>query len=104
MPPHGWRGSLALADGDNTALPAYFGAFPRTTALILPDLRDHQALRRAFHWQIPSRYNIATEVCDRWAALDPGRAAIIEVSRDWRVTPVSFGELRSSDICLDVPV
>ena len=96
MPPHGWRGSLALADGDNTALPAYFSAFPRTIALNLPDLRDHQALRRAFHWQIPSRYNIATEVCDRWAVLDANRPAIIEVSRDWRVTPVSFGALREA--------
>ncbi len=96
MPPHGWRGSLALADGDNTALPAYFSAFPRTIALNLPDLRDHQALRRAFRWQIPSRYNIATEVCDRWAVLDANRPAIIEVSRDWRVTPVSFGELREA--------
>ncbi|WRH56298.1 MAG: AMP-binding protein [Bosea sp. (in: a-proteobacteria)] len=96
MPPHGWRGSLALADGDNTALPAYFSAFPRTIALNLPDLRDHQALRRAFRWQIPSRYNIATEVCDRWAVLDANRPAIIEVSRDWRVTPVSFGALREA--------
>ncbi len=96
MPPHEWRGSLALADGDNTALPAYFSAFPRTIALNLPDLRDHQALRRAFRWQIPSRYNIATEVCDRWAVLDANRPAIIEVSRDWRVTPVSFGALREA--------
>lgn len=93
---HGWRGSRALAHGDNTAHPAYFGAFPRTTALILSDLRDHQALRRAFRWQIPPRYNIAEDVCDRWAALDPGRTAIIEVSQDWQTTPVSFGALREA--------
>ncbi len=64
--------------------------------MILPDFRDHEALRRAFRWQIPSRYNIAVDVCDRWAAIDPDRAAIIEVSTDWTVTPVSFGHLRDA--------
>lgn len=62
--------------------------------MILPDLRDYQALRDAFRWQIPQRYNIAVDVCDRWAAIDPNRTAIIEVSGDWLVTPVSFGRLR----------
>ncbi len=62
--------------------------------MILPDLRDHQALRDAFRWQIPQRYNIAADVCDRWAAIDRNRTAIIEVSGDWQVTPVSFGRLR----------
>lgn len=62
--------------------------------LILPDLRDHAALRAAFRWRIPERYNIAVDICDRWAAADPERPAIIEVTGDWRVRPVSFGELR----------
>lgn len=64
--------------------------------MILPELRDHQALRDVFRWQIPQRYNIATDVCDRWAAIDPNRTAIIEVSSDWQVTPVSFGHLREA--------
>jgi acetyl-CoA synthetase len=64
--------------------------------LILPHLHDHQALRDAFRWQIPPRYNIASDVCDRWATVDPGRTAIIEVSSDWQVTPVSFGHLREA--------
>lgn len=68
--------------------------------MILPDFRDHEALRRAFRWQIPPRYNIAEDVCDRWAALDPDRTAIIEVSRDWRVAPVSFGALRDASMRL----
>ncbi|KPF67672.1 AMP-dependent synthetase [Bosea sp. AAP35] len=63
---------------------------------MLPELRDHQALRDAFRWQIPPRYNIAADMCDRWAALDPDRPAIIEVSLDWQVTPVSFGHLREA--------
>jgi acetyl-CoA synthetase len=61
--------------------------------LILPDLPDYAALRERFRWRIPERYNIAVDVCDRWAAAEPERPAIIEVSPDWRVTPVSFGWL-----------
>jgi acetyl-CoA synthetase len=62
--------------------------------LLLPDLRDYDALRSTFRWAIPPRYNIAVDICDRWAAIEPERTAIIEVSQDWRVSPVSFGHLR----------
>ncbi|KFC72193.1 Acetyl-coenzyme A synthetase [Bosea sp. LC85] len=62
---------------------------------MLPDLRDYGRLRETFQWRIPERYNIAVDVCDRWAALAPDRPAILEVSPDWTVTPVSFGRLRA---------
>ena len=62
--------------------------------MILPDLTDYAALREGFRWRIPDRYNIAIDVCDRWAAVAPDRPAIIEVSTDWQVSPVSFGWLR----------
>jgi acetyl-CoA synthetase len=62
--------------------------------LILPDLRDYDGLRAAFRWRIPARYNIAVDICDRWAEAESQRTAIIEVSQDWRVSPVSFGHLR----------
>lgn len=62
--------------------------------MILPDLPDYAAMRERFRWRIPDRYNIAVDVCDRWAAIEPDRPAIIEVSTDWQVTPVSFGWLR----------
>ncbi|RDJ20812.1 AMP-dependent synthetase [Bosea caraganae] len=61
---------------------------------MLPDLRDYDRLRAEFRWRIPERYNIAVDVCDRWAEREPGRTAIIEVAPDWRATPVSFGTLR----------
>ncbi|WP_293795539.1 AMP-binding protein [uncultured Bosea sp.] len=61
---------------------------------MLPDLTDYAALREGFRWRIPDRYNIAIDVCDRWAAVEPDRPAIIEVSTDWQVSPVSFGWLR----------
>lgn len=62
--------------------------------MILPDLPDYAALRESFRWRIPDRYNIAVDVCDRWAVIAPDRPAIIEVSTDWQVSPVSFGWLR----------
>uniref|UniRef100_A0A9E8CP09 Acyl-CoA synthetase n=1 Tax=Bosea sp. NBC_00436 TaxID=2969620 RepID=A0A9E8CP09_9HYPH len=61
---------------------------------MLPDLTDYAALREGFRWRIPDRYNIAIDVCDHWAAVEPDRPAIIEVSTDWQVSPVSFGWLR----------
>jgi len=47
-----------------------------------------------FRWRIPERYNIGVDVCDRWAAVDPARPAILDVSADGRVTAFSFGEMR----------
>ncbi len=60
----------------------------------LPDLPDYARLRASFRWRIPERYNIAVDVCDRWATAEPERPAIIEVSNDWQVTPVNFGWFR----------
>ncbi|OJV04991.1 MAG: AMP-dependent synthetase [Bosea sp. 67-29] len=60
----------------------------------LPDQPDHARLRDAFRWRIPDRYNIAVDVCDRWARAEPERPAIIEVSKDWQVAPVSYGWFR----------
>ncbi|MBN9441283.1 AMP-binding protein [Bosea sp. (in: a-proteobacteria)] len=60
----------------------------------MPDQPDHARLRDAFRWRIPDRYNIAVDVCDRWARAEPERPAIIEVSKDWQVAPVSYGWFR----------
>ena len=62
---------------------------------MLPDIRDHARLRAAFRWQIPAHYNIGIDCCDRWAAVEPARPAIIEVSQDWRVRTVDYGALRA---------
>lgn len=64
--------------------------------MIPTDCRDYAALRAAFRWLIPDRYNIAVDICDRWAAVEPDRAAIIEVSQDWKATPVSFRSLQDA--------
>lgn len=34
-------------------------------------------LYRSFQWEVPDRFNIASAVCDKWAAADPERPALI---------------------------
>jgi acetyl-CoA synthetase len=34
------------------------------------------------------------DVCDRWAAVDPDRPAVLDVGPDGRVTPFTYGQLR----------
>ncbi len=49
---------------------------------MLPDAKDFDALTRQFRWNIPARYNIAADACDRWADADPQRLAILHVHPD----------------------
>ncbi|WP_323040588.1 AMP-binding protein [Gemmobacter sp.] len=42
--------------------------------------KTHQGVTDSFRWQVPEFYNIGTDVCDRWAAADPARLALIEVA------------------------
>ena len=62
---------------------------------MLPDIRDFDRLTAAFRWQIPDRYNIGVDVCDRWAAVEPDRVAIIEVGPGNEVAHVTYGMLRA---------
>src|SRR5262245_13533957 len=63
---------------------------------VLPAARDYGALYRSFRWQIPARYNIGVDVCDRWAQSDPARTAILNVHGDGKVEEVSYGALREA--------
>jgi len=57
---------------------------------MLPDTRDYLELRRRFRWQIPARYNIGADVCDRWADQDPQRPAILDVRADGTTRELSY--------------
>ena len=48
-----------------------------------------------FAWAIPKIYNMGVDVCDRWACVDPGRTAIIEIDADDQPHPFSYGALRA---------
>ena len=63
---------------------------------VLPEARDYDALYRQFRWDIPARYNIGVSCCDRWAAQDAGRLAILHVKPDGRSDNVTFGWLRET--------
>ena len=63
---------------------------------VLPAARDYGALYRSFRWQIPARYNIGVDVCDRWAEIDPSRTAIFNLGADGMVEEVSYGALREA--------
>ncbi|KAB1075488.1 AMP-binding protein [Methylobacterium planeticum] len=55
---------------------------------------DHAALRAGFAWDLPARYNMGVEICDRFAERAPDRPAILEVARDGAFERVTFGQLR----------
>ncbi len=57
---------------------------------------DYDAVYRAFRWQVPARVNIGVDVCDRWAAADPGRLAIVHMGADGRFDEISYGQLRET--------
>jgi acetyl-CoA synthetase len=63
---------------------------------VLPDTRPYEALYRSFRWQVPARYNIGVDVCDRWARLDPRRTAIFNVRANGDVDEISYGWLRET--------
>ena len=59
-------------------------------------MRKYDALYAQFRWHIPKRYNMGVEVCDRWAAADSRRLAILHVHPDGKRDEVSFGWLRET--------
>ncbi len=63
---------------------------------VLPDVRDYAALYSQFRWDIPARYNIGVSCCDRWAAAEPNRLAILHVRGDGRQDAISYGWLRET--------
>lgn len=62
----------------------------------LPDIRDYAALRTAFHWEQPARFNIGVAACDRWAMRDPDRAAIHHKRLDGRLETISYAALKEA--------
>jgi len=63
---------------------------------MLPDIRDYDRLVAAFRWTIPARYNIGVDCCDRWAAAEPERVAVLDVGPDGQVAPLTYGGLRDA--------
>ena len=60
---------------------------------MLPHRDRYEDVRGDFVWEIPSRYNIAADICDRWAAIEPERLAILHVEPDGSQRRISYGAL-----------
>ena len=63
---------------------------------VLPRLTNYDDIYRQFRWQVPARYNIGVDVCDRWAQAEPGRLAILHVRPDGGEDAISYGALRET--------
>lgn len=55
---------------------------------------DYQTLYKEFSWNIPEFYNIGVDVCDRLAAAEPERCAILDIGEGGVARTYSFEELR----------
>jgi acetyl-CoA synthetase len=62
----------------------------------LTDVRDYDTLYRQFRWDIPARFNIGVDICDRWAAQDASRLAILHLKPDGRADEITYGWLRDT--------
>jgi acetyl-CoA synthetase len=59
----------------------------------MPSRLNYEQVYRSFRWNIPARYNIAADVCDRHAA-DPGKVALIGVDHDGKPSEMTFREVQ----------
>ncbi len=58
--------------------------------------QNFDELYRQFRWNIPARYNIGVDLCDRWAAREPGRLAILHVRPSGGEERITYGWLRET--------
>ena len=63
---------------------------------MLPEASSYDELMARFRWVVPERYNMAVEACDKWAAREPDRLALIYRRPDGRVDNWSYGRLAAA--------
>jgi acetyl-CoA synthetase len=56
-------------------------------------MQTYEQLYASFRWDIPARYNIAADVCDRHAT-DPGKIALIGEGPDGKVWQMTFRDVQ----------
>ncbi|TDH61885.1 AMP-dependent synthetase [Dankookia rubra] len=61
---------------------------------MLPRGATYEAIRDAFRWRIPDRYNMGVDCCDRWAD-GSGRPALLHLHADGRVDRISFDAMKA---------
>ena len=53
-------------------------------------------VQREFKWAVPADFSMARACCDDWAALDPGRSAIIDLDEEGGRRVWTFGALKTA--------
>jgi acetyl-CoA synthetase len=61
---------------------------------MLPAADSYETLAAAFSWQVPARYNIGVDACDKWAD-GSGRLALIYETREGLETRFTFDDLKA---------
>jgi acetyl-CoA synthetase len=61
---------------------------------MLTPASDYATLAARFRWRIPTRYNIAADCCDRWAATEPDRPAVLARTGSG-VSVLTYGQLHA---------
>lgn len=61
---------------------------------MLPRGRTYDAINGAFRWQVPDRYNMGIDCCDRWAD-GSGRTALLHLHADGRLDRIGFDALKA---------
>lgn len=62
---------------------------------MLADAKNYEELVARFEWNVPERYNIGVDICDKWADADPDRIALVCIGEDGTRETVSFAELKA---------
>ncbi len=55
---------------------------------------SYEKLLKNFRWEIPEFYNIGVDVCDKWAALEPQRLALIHVDENQNPNYFNFLDIQ----------
>ena len=56
-------------------------------------MQTYEEIYASFRWNIPTRYNIATDVCDRHAT-EPGKVALLGEDLDGKVWQLTFRDVQ----------
>ncbi len=60
---------------------------------MLPHGTTYDEIVSAFRWTIPTHYNMGVDACEKWAAIDPDRLAILHHRADGATDRWSYGRL-----------
>ncbi|WP_428699218.1 acyl-CoA synthetase [Stappia sp.] len=62
---------------------------------MLADAKTYEELVARFEWNVPERYNIGVDICDKWADTDPERIALVCIGEDGAREEVTFADLKA---------